>query len=73
MVMSSMAQDIIQRRGHDSELETINGYMVDLAAKNKIDAPYNRAIYELCKREFSKEKFKPMDVTDVWSEVSARL
>ncbi len=73
MVMSSMAQDIIQRGGHDSELETINGYMLGLAEKNKINVPYNKTIYELCKREFSKEEFKPMDVRDVWAEVSARL
>jgi 2-dehydropantoate 2-reductase len=73
MVMSSMAQDIIQRGGRDSELETINGYMLGLAEKNNIDTPYNRAIYELCKREFSKEKFNPIDVRDVWAAVSARL
>jgi 2-dehydropantoate 2-reductase len=73
MVMSSMAQDIIQRGGHDSELETINGYMVGLAEKYSVSAPYNRAIYQLCKREFSREKFTPLDVRDVWAEVSARL
>ncbi len=73
MVMSSMAQDIIQRGGHDSELETINGYMVGLAEKHNIDAPYNRAIYELCRREFAKKKFEPMDIRDVWAAVSGRL
>ncbi len=73
MVMSSMAQDIIQRGGRDSELETINGYMVGLAEKHNVDAPYNRAVYELCKREFSREKFSPLDVRDVWAEVRAGL
>ncbi|HNW30165.1 MAG TPA: 2-dehydropantoate 2-reductase [Spirochaetota bacterium] len=73
MVMSSMAQDIIQRGGHDSELETINGYMVGLAERNNVSAPYNKAIYQLCKREFSREKFTPLDVRDVWAEVSAQL
>ncbi len=73
MVMSSMAQDIIQRGGHDSELETINGYMLGLAEKHKVDAPYNRAIYELCRREFAKKKFEPMDIRDVWAAVSGRL
>ncbi|HOT46238.1 MAG TPA: 2-dehydropantoate 2-reductase [Spirochaetota bacterium] len=73
MVMSSMAQDIIQRGGRDSELETINGYMVGLAETYNVNAPYNRAIYGLCKREFSREKFVPLDVRDVWAEVSAQL
>lgn len=73
MVMSSMAQDIIQRGGHDSELETINGYIVGLADKHGVKAPYNRAIYELCKREFAGESFTPRDVKDVWKEVQPRL
>jgi len=73
MVISSMAQDIIQRGGHDSELETINGYFVSLAEKHGVEAPYNRAVYELCRREFAKEKFEPLDVTAVWEEVQKRL
>ncbi len=36
MVMSSMAQDIIQRGGHDSELDGINGYIVSLAEKHGV-------------------------------------
>ena len=73
MVISSMAQDIIQRGGHDSELETINGYLVSLAKKHGVDAPYNEAIYDLCKREFARPKFEPLDVTKVWEEVAAKL
>ena len=73
MVMSSMAQDIIQRGGHDSELETINGYIVRLAEKNGVTIPYNKSIYEICKREFAKPAFAPLDVKDVWKEVSARI
>lgn len=73
MVLSSMAQDIIQRGGHDSELETINGYFLKLAEKHGIDAPYNRTVYELCKREFAKPKFEPLDVRVVWEEVSKRI
>ncbi|HOW81659.1 MAG TPA: ketopantoate reductase family protein [Spirochaetota bacterium] len=73
MVMSSMAQDIIQRGGHDSEIETINGYMVRLGRKHGIRVPYNEAIYELCRREFARPKFAPLDVADVWKEVRARI
>jgi 2-dehydropantoate 2-reductase len=73
MVMSSMAQDIIQRKGHDSELETINGYFVNLAEKKNIDIPYNKTIYNLCKEAFAKDVYKPIDVKDVWKEVEKIL
>lgn len=73
MVMSSMAQDIIQRGGHDSEIDTINGYMLGLAERYRVDAPYNKAVYDLCKREFSGKTFTPLDVKEVWAEVSKRL
>jgi len=73
MVISSMGQDIIQRGGSDSELESINGYVLKLAEKHGTPAPYNRTVYELCKREFSGGKFTPMDVKDVWAEVEKAL
>jgi 2-dehydropantoate 2-reductase len=69
MVMSSMAQDVIQRGSSDSELESLNGYFIKLADKNGMKVPYNRAVYELCKREFAKPKFEPIDVTEVWAKV----
>jgi len=73
MVISSMAQDIIQRGGHDSELETINGYFVKMAGKYNLKAPYNRTIYDLCREQFSKEKFEPLDVKFIMSEVGKRM
>ena len=73
MVMSSMAQDVIQRRSSQSELETINGYFVTLARENGVNAPYNAAVYELCKREFAKPDFQPLDVAAVWKEIAVRL
>ena len=72
MVMSSMAQDIIQRGASDSELETINGYFIQLADKHRIQAPFNRTIYNLCRAEFAKKKFIPMDVKDVWAAAASR-
>jgi ketopantoate reductase len=73
MVLSSMAQDIIQRGGKDSELESINGYILDLADRHGVPAPFNRAVYDLCKQEFAKPKFEPLDVREVWDFVQARL
>lgn len=73
MVISSMAQDIIQRGAGASELDTINGTLLNLAKKHCAPAPYNQAIYDLCVREFGKDKFEPMDLADVWAYVSKQL
>ncbi len=73
MVISSMAQDIIQRGGSESELESINGYFLKMADANGVKVPYNRTIYEMCKKEFNKPSFQPLDVKDVWREVEKVL
>lgn len=73
MVISSMAQDVLQRRGADSELETINGYILAIADKHNMKTPYNRAVYELCKQKFAEPDFEPMAIEDVWEFVSKRL
>ncbi len=73
MVMSSMAQDVIQRGGGDSELETINGYILSLAHKYGVNAPFNETIYALCKERFAEARFEPMDVNEVWAEVQKKL
>ena len=73
MVMSSMSQDIIQRGGTDSELDSLTGYILKLARQNRIKAPYNETIYELGKELFSKPGFSPMDVRDVWAKIQQKL
>jgi len=69
MVMSSMAQDVIQRGGKDNELDSINGHIVSLADTLGMEAPFNRTIHALCKREFAKPDFQPLDVKEVWAEI----
>ena len=69
MVISSMAQDVIQRGAGQTELESINGYILSLADKVGHPAPVNRAVYDICKREFAKEGFEPLDVRDVYRMV----
>jgi 2-dehydropantoate 2-reductase len=54
MRMSSMTQDVVLRGAGDTELESITGYIVRLAAEHGVPAPYNRAIYRL-----GREKFRP--------------
>jgi len=73
MVLSSMAQDIIQRKSHISELDTLVGHFIELANKHGIPAPYNKTIYGLCKREFGKPVFSPMTETAVWKEIEKAL
>lgn len=73
MVISSMAQDILQKGSSQSELEALNGYFVGLADKHGVDIPYNRTIYEICRSEFQKQDFTPWDVRAVWEKVAANL
>jgi len=73
MVLSSMAQDVLQRGGSESELETLNGYILELARRYNVRAPYNQTIYDICKREFTRPGFSPLDVKDIWREVQGRL
>ncbi len=73
MVLSSMAQDILQRKMGTSELDSLLGHFVELADKYKVPAPYNKAVYELCKVEFAKDNFKPLTEEQVWEAVSKKL
>ncbi|MDP8223962.1 MAG: 2-dehydropantoate 2-reductase [Candidatus Lernaella stagnicola] len=73
MVISSMAQDVLQRRQGESELETINGYLLDLAREHGVVTPYNRVVYELCRKKFAEPDFQPMDITEVWHEIELIL
>ena len=73
MVLSSMAQDILQRKSNVSELDSLIGHFVELADKYNVPAPYNKTIYEMCKREFAKPDFKPLTEEQVWAEVKKAL
>lgn len=73
MVVSSMAQDVMHRGEGDpgnTELDSINGYIVELADKHGVEAPMNRAIYRICKREFARPTFSPLDPEEVLAEVT---
>ena len=54
MRMSSMTQDVVLRGAEHTELESITGHIVRLAAEHGVAVPYNRAIYRL-----GREKFRP--------------
>ena len=73
MVLSSMAQDILQRKSGVSELESLLGEFVRLAGEYKVPAPYNKAVYRLCKEEFAKPEFKPLTEEQVWQAVQKEM
>jgi 2-dehydropantoate 2-reductase len=54
MRMSSMTQDVVLRGAEHTELESITGYIVRLAAEHDVAVPYNRAICRL-----GRENFRP--------------
>ena len=70
MIHNSMIQDMIIRQKNQSELESLNGYFLKLAESLGIEVPYNRIIYEMCKEEFKKSPFKPLDVKTVWKKIN---
>jgi 2-dehydropantoate 2-reductase len=68
MRMSSMTQDVVLRGASDTELESITGYIVQLAAAHNVPVPYNAAIYRLGRERF-RPGFKPLTCQDVLAAV----
>jgi 2-dehydropantoate 2-reductase len=73
MVLSSMTIDVIHKKRGMTEVEYLNGYIVRLADQFGLKAPYNRAIYRLCREHFSKPAFEPLDIQDVWQAVQTEV
>lgn len=69
MVLSSMAQDIIQRKAGASELDSLIGEFIKLADQYNVDIPYNRIVYRLCKERFYQDPFVPMTEEEVLKEI----
>jgi 2-dehydropantoate 2-reductase len=68
MAMSSMTQDVVLRGANDTELESITGYIVQLAAERGVPAPYNDAIYRLGREKF-RPGFEPLSCEEVLAAV----
>ncbi len=69
--MSSMGQDVLLRKRTETELEYLNGYLLQLAEQQGVSVPYNRAIYRLSKAHFARPDFQPLSAREVWKEVQA--
>jgi len=61
MVRSSMSQDVLLRGGTTTELESLTGYIVRLAEKNALPAPWNSGLYRIAKEAFAKPGFRPYE------------
>jgi len=48
-LLNSMAQDILIYHRGNNELESLNGYFLELAESFGVEVPYSKCIYELCK------------------------
>ncbi|MBY8985715.1 MAG: ketopantoate reductase family protein [Candidatus Lokiarchaeota archaeon] len=70
---NSMAQDMIHRKKNQSELESLTGYLIQLADSFNIEIPYNRVIYELSEQQFKKKPYQPLPVETIWEEINKNL
>jgi 2-dehydropantoate 2-reductase len=68
MQMSSMTQDVVLRGASDTELDSITGYIVRLAAEHGVPAPYNGAIHRLGREKF-RPGFEPLSCEEVLAAV----
>jgi 2-dehydropantoate 2-reductase len=68
--LNSMAQDMVIRQKKQSELETLNGYLIELADSYSLEIPLNKMIYKLCNENFSKDPYEPLEIDVVWEQVS---
>lgn len=69
-LVNSMGQDVLLKQRKETELESLNGYILKMANSMGIEAPYNRALYDLCKSEFDRSAFQPLSNEEVWDKLN---
>jgi len=69
--LNSMAQDVFGGR-NNTELETLNGYMLDLAKRAGFPTPINETIYEVAKKRFGPD-FQPIPEQELWSMIEQKI
>lgn len=65
-LLNSMGQDVLIKRRKETELEFLNKYVLDMANSAGLEAPYNRALYNLCKTSFTQQDFRPLTIEEAW-------
>jgi 2-dehydropantoate 2-reductase len=68
-ILNSMGQDVLVKRKKKTELESFNGYILNIANSMGIDAPLNRALYNICKSVFNRPNFRPLPIEKVWDQL----
>ena len=66
-----MTQDVFSGKPN-TELESLTGYMLELARKVGIPMPINQAIYDIAKEEFGPS-FKPIQEIDLWEMINNKI
>ena len=69
--LNSMAQDVFGGRA-TTELETLNGYMLDLARREGFPTPVNETIYEVAKERFGPD-FQPISEQELWNLIKQKM
>lgn len=65
-LLNSMGQDVLMKHRTETELEFLNKYILDMADSAGIQAPCNKALYNLCKSSFNQQGFQPLTVEEAW-------
>jgi 2-dehydropantoate 2-reductase len=68
---TSMTQDVFSGKTN-TELESLNGYMLGLAHRAGIPMPINQAIYEIAKENFCPG-FRPIEEIELWEMINDRI
>jgi 2-dehydropantoate 2-reductase len=68
---TSMTQDVFCGKAN-TELESLNGYMLALAHRSGVSMPINQAIYEIAKERFSPG-FRPIEEIELWEMINEKI
>jgi 2-dehydropantoate 2-reductase len=68
---TSMTQDVFGGKTN-TELESLSGYMLELAHHVGVSMPINQAIYEIAMEHFGPG-FKPIEEIDLWEMINDRI
>jgi len=68
---TSMTQDVFSGKTN-TELESLNGHMLELARRVGVPMSINQAIYEIAKERFCSS-FKPIQEIDLWEMINNRI
>lgn len=69
--LNSIAQDVFGGK-NSTELETLNGYMLDLARRTAFPTPINETIYKIAKERFGPG-FQPISEEELWDMIKIKL